>query len=126
MALSSAPSVTYNVEGNVIPTTTSVAGGGTSPTVVDFSVNCLGGWLQAYGKGGATVGATNGVQVLILPRGSTTGSDTIAMWMFNFGLVANTVARQSIFLPTGAYTVVLSNLDPTNAINVGLTANPMA
>ena len=126
MALPAAPSVTYNAEGNLLATTTSLAGGASTAAMADFSVNCLGGWLQVYGKGGTTVGATNGVQVQVFPRGSTTGNDTVAMWAYTFPLTANTVARESIFLPTGLYAVNLFNLDGTNAINVGLTANPVA
>jgi hypothetical protein len=127
MALPSAPSVTFNAEGNVLPITTSLAGGGSTTTGVDFSVNALGGWMQVYGKGGATVAATNGVQVAILPQGSAGGTfDSIPMWIFSFGTTANTAARESIFLPTGRYAVALLNLDATNAINVGLTTNPVS
>lgn len=127
MSLASDPSVTFNAEGNIQAITTTLAGGANVTTpFVDYSVNSLGGWVQVYGKGGATVGTTNGVQVAVYPQGSLTSVDSVPMWTFSFALTASTVTRASILLPTGRFAVLLVNLDPTNSINVGLTSNPIA
>ena len=126
MALSSDPSVTYNAAGNILATTTSIAGGGSNSTgVVDASANSLGAWVQVTATGGATVAATNGCQVSVFPAGdSTPHYDTIAMWSFVIPMTVSTAARASILLPTGKYSIALANLDGTNAITAGITSNP--
>ena len=128
MALSSDPSVTYNAAGNVLATSTSIAAiSSNSGNVVDFSSNALGGWVQVTNTGGGTVNSTNGCQVLVYAAGdSTPHYDTVALWTFVIATVVSTAARQSIFLPTGKYSITLSNLDPSNAITAGITANPIA
>ena len=128
MALSSAPSVTYNAAGNVLATTTSIAGGASNTAgVVDASSNSLGAWVQVTATGGGTVGATNGCQVSVFPAGSSTPNyDTIPMWVYQIPLTVSTAARASILLPTGKYAFTLTNLDGTNAITAGITSSPIA
>jgi hypothetical protein len=128
MPLSSDPSVTFNSEGNILATTTSLGSSASSTgNIVDVSANSLGGWVQVYSKGGASVSTTNGCQVSIYPAGSSTPTyDSVAMWTFTIPNTASTVARESILLPTGKYSITLANLDASNSINVGITSNPIA
>ena len=127
MALSSAPSVTYNAAGNVLPTTTAIAGGASTSGAVDVSANSLGAWVQVTATGGATVAATNGCQVNIYPAGdSTPHFDSIPTWIYVIPITASTAARLSILLPTGRFAFQLANLDGTNAITAGITSNPIA
>jgi hypothetical protein len=128
MALSSAPSVTYNAAGNILPTTTSIAGGASNTSgVVDVSSNSLGAWVQVTATGGATVGATSGCQVAVRPAGNSSPNyDTIALSSFTVPVAVSTAARASLLLPTGKYVIALTNLDPTNAITAGITSNPIA
>ena len=127
MPLSSDPSVTYNAEGNILATSTSLgASASNTGNIVDFSSSSLGGWVEIYSKGGSSVAATNGCQVSVYAAGSTTTYGTIAIYSPSIANTANTVALLSILLPTGKYSITLTNLDATNAITVGITSNPIA
>lgn len=128
MALAADPSVTYNSAGNILATSTSIAASGSnSAGVVDFSTNSLGGWVQFTDTGGGTVAATNGLQVQVFPAGDGTPNyDTVAMVTIAITTVVSTASRQSVLLPTGKYSIKLTNLDATNAITAGITSNPIA
>lgn len=127
MSLTADPSVTYGASGNVLATTTSIsAGASNTGNIVDFSTNTLGGWVQVTETGGGTVASTNGCQVSIYPAGdSTPHYDSSAMWTYIIPTLANSVSRQSILLPTGKYSITLTNLDATNAITAGITSSPL-
>lgn len=128
MSLSADPSVTYNSQGNILATSTSITGGSSNTgNIVDFSSNSLGGWVCVYATGGGSVSATNGCQLLVYPAGdSTPHYDTVAMAGFTLAMTASTVSQQTIFLPTGKYSLTLKNLDASNAITAGITSNPVA
>jgi hypothetical protein len=129
MALLYDPSITFNAQGNILATSTSIAALATnSAAVVDFSTNSLGGWVQIAPTGGGTVNATNGCLVSIYPAGdSAPHYDTVAIASFTIPITASTQTPQSILLPTGKYSITLKNLDAgSNAITCGVTSNPMA
>jgi len=128
MALQYDPSVTFNAAYNMYASNTLAAGANISNTV-DFSSSLLGGFVQIWNTGGGTVAATNGCQVQVFATADTTPSyDTVPFSGANFVIatVTSTAARQSIFLPTGKYSINLKNLDVTNAITVGITSAPVA
>ena len=122
------PTVTYNTAGNILATSTSISASGTSTgNIVDFSSACFGGWLEAVDTGGGTVAATNGLRVDVYALGNSASSySTTPMTTFTITTVTSTVKRQAILLPTGKYSVTLTNLDATNAITAGLTSNPIS
>jgi hypothetical protein len=128
MSLSSDPSVTYNAQGNVLATSTSIAASGShTGSIVDFSSNSLGGWVQVTPTGGGTVATTNGCQVSIFPAGdSTPHYDYYPVIQQVIAIVASTATPLSFLLPTGKYSITLANLDATNAITAGITSNPVA
>jgi hypothetical protein len=128
MSLTADPSVTFNAAGNILAVSTALAASGVnSGSVVDFSVNSLGGWIQITDIGGGSVSATSGLQVQVFPAGdSTPHYDSVAIYTFTITTVASTTSRQSILLPTGKYSITLTNLDATNGITVGITSNPVA
>ena len=126
MSLSSQPSITWNSQGNILAVSTSIGSSGSSTgNIVDFSQNSLGGWVQVTAAGLTNVSATNGCQVLIYPAGdSTPHYDYYPAWTYTIAIVASTSTPQSIFLPTGKYSITLKNLDGTYGITAGITANP--
>jgi hypothetical protein len=128
MPLSSDPSVTYNSQGNILATSTSVAASSSrSGSIVDFSSNSLGGWVQVTPTGGTAVAPTNGCQVSIYAAGdSTPHYDYYPIIQQTIAVVANTATPLSFLLPTAKYSVSIVNLDATNAITVGITSNPVA
>lgn len=126
MSLSSDPSVTYNSAGNAV-SSASLGAGASTTFVADFSSNMLGGWVQIWDTGGASVATTNGLQVQVFPAGDNTpGYDTVAIAQFTITTVASTVEKQSIPLPMGKYQFKLTNLDASNGITIEATTNPIA
>ena len=128
MALSSDPSVTFNARYNALGSV-SLASSGTTSFTADFSSSALGGFVQIWDTGGATVAATNGCQVQAFATADTSPNyDTIAFAGTNFTIttVQSTAAAQSFFLPSGKYQIKLTNLDATNAITVGATTASVA
>jgi hypothetical protein len=128
MSLSSDPSVTYNSQGNILATSTSIAASASHPgSIVDFSSSSLGGWVQVTPTGGSAVATTNGCVVSIYPAGdSTPHYDYYAIFQQTIGIVASTATPLSFLLPTGKYSISLTNVDATNAITAGITSNPIA
>lgn len=128
MSLSSDPSVTYNAQGNVLAVTTSItASGSNTGNIVDFSQNALGGWVQVTPKGGSAVSSTSGCQVSIYAAGdSTPHFDYYPIIQQTIAIVANASTPLSWLLPTGKFSITLANLDASNAITAGITANPVA
>jgi hypothetical protein len=129
MALQYDPSVTFNTAGNAIASGTTIAASGSTSFTADFSSNSLGGFIQIWDTGGATVAATNGLTVAAYTTADTTPNwDTVIFGGVNFTIatVASTAARQSFFMPTGKYKIVLTNLDASNAISVEATTAPVA
>jgi hypothetical protein len=128
MPLSSDPSVTYNSQGNILATSTSIAASAAhTGSIVDFSSSSLGGWVQVTPTGGSTVATTNGCQVSIYPAGdSAPHYDYYPLFQQTIAIVASTATPLSFLLQTGKYSITLTNVDATNAITAGITSNPVA
>lgn len=127
MALQYDPSCTLNTAGNIYASNSLGAGGSISNTV-DFSSSTLGGYVQIW-NGAGTVAATAGLQVQVFATADTTPNfDTIpfAGNYFVIPSVASFTNRQTVFLPTGKFSVKLTNLDATNAVTVEITSAPLA
>jgi hypothetical protein len=126
--LSSDPSVTYNSQGNILATSTSIAASGShTGSIVDFSSSSLGGWVQVTPTGGTSVSTTNGCQVLFFPAGDTTPHyDYYPMFQQTIAIVPSTATPLSFLLPTGKYSISLTNVDATYPITAGITSNPIA
>ena len=128
LVLYAGPSVTYNAAGNILATSTSIAASGSSSgNIVDFSTASFGGFIQIIPTGGGTVAATNGCKVEIYAAGdSTPNYDSEVLVTFTIVTVVSTTKRKSTLLPTGKYSVKLTNLDATNAITAGISSAPVS
>lgn len=111
------PSMTLtNAAGNLLASTSISASASTSFNV-DLSAK-FEGQIQ-IGVTFGTVAATAGLQVQAFRRiGSGPANDTNAVTTFFIPAVASTSSLQSFALPTGRYSIKLTNLDASN----GLTA----
>ena len=111
-----------NSAGNVLASATIAAGGNTSATQ-DYSAQFEG--IVQLSVNFATVAATAGVQVDVFARvGSGPAIDTIAVLTRIMPATASTTKLMSIRLPTGRYTIKLTNLDATNSVtSVSLTSD---
>lgn len=109
------PSMTPNTLGNALSATTIAPGAG--PTFnVDLSAKFEGQIQVAVTFG--TVAATSGLQIQVFRRiGSTPVTDTIGIGV-GFTIAGTTSSTQggSFALPTGRYTIKLTNLDATNSV----------
>ena len=88
----------------------------------------LSGRLQALNFGGATVNATNGMQVQLFSSsdGGTT-YDTIPFGISEIiGTVVNTTTAKSWEIPPGYFKCTMLNLDPANAIKAALSLGTSA
>lgn len=109
-----APTMTFNARGNLRSNQT-IATSGTLSTDVDASTK-FEVQLQVEVTFG-TVAATSGLQVDVFREfGAGPTLDTIAMATFVIPSTASTSKIQSIALPTGKYSVKLTNTDATNAV----------
>jgi hypothetical protein len=126
MSLLADPTITYNSAGNVLAGTTSIAASSSSTgNIVDFSTSLLGGDICVRATGGSTVASTNGCQIQIFKAGdSSPHYDTVATFTQTLAMTASTASQLTISVPTGKYSVSLTNLDSTNAITAGITSNP--
>jgi hypothetical protein len=122
MSLGSDPSLNPGTTGNA-KASASLAASGTVSFVVDFSTNVLGGFVQIWDTT-TTVAATNGLTVQAFSTPDGTNFDTIPFGGVNFTIApaASSTARQTFFLPTGKYTITLTNLDATNAVTIQATS----
>ena len=128
MALSADPSVTYNTRGNILNAATITNGTPNTGNIVDYS------WSASAGRAGlrSTVlrhglPATNGIQVQAFSAGdSTPHYDTVPVNNFIIAQTTSTVAQQSFFLPTGKYSLTITNLDASHTVAVSITSNPEA
>jgi hypothetical protein len=125
MSLNADPSVTLGSTGNA-KASSSLAASGTVSFVVDFSTSTLGGFVQIWDTT-TTVAATNGLAVQAFATADGTNFDTVPFGAVNFTMspAASSTARQSFFLPTGKYTITLTNLDATNAVTIEATSAPV-
>jgi hypothetical protein len=123
MSLPSDPSVNFGSTGNAIAANTNLALSASTSFTADFSTSTLGGFVQVFGKGGSSVSSTNGLQVQAFTTADGSTFDTIAFAGVNFTIpiTASTTSTQSFLLPTGKYSVKLTNLDATYPITVEAT-----
>jgi hypothetical protein len=116
------PAMTFNAQAGALASASLGAGANTS-----FSVDASAKFevqVQVKNTGGGTVAATNGLQVDVFRRfGAGPTDDTIAVTSFVIPTTVSTTKYQSIALPTGKYTIKLTNLDVTNAITTESTTS---
>lgn len=122
----SAPTVTYNSEGNILASTSISGGANSAGNIVDFSAAKYGGWLGIKNTGSGTVASTNGLQVQVFPATDSANYATIPMRTFVIPTIASTPARQGIPLGIGKYSVTVTNLDTTNSTTAAITGDPIA
>lgn len=109
-----APSTTFNAKGNIRNAAT-IAASGTTTDTLDFSTK-FEGQIQIEVVFG-TVAATSGVQVDAFRQfGAGPTVDTIATATVTIPSTASTTKDGSIALPTGKYTLKLTNLDAANSV----------
>ena len=142
MSLSAAPTITMGSAGNITPSQLA-SRAGTSTTQGPFYIgvsgqsgsqgsattgSALGGRVQVWNTGGATVAGTNGLQVTIYSTSDGTNYDTLPFGGTGFIIptTASTAVLQSFDLPPGQYKIVLKNLDTANAITVEATLATVA
>lgn len=122
------PSVTYSSTGDIRAAATLAANTTTSGYAVDFSSSKLGGWIGVAGTGGGTVAATNGCKITVYAAmDSTPNYEVSPSYAITLPIVVSTAFGRAILVPCGKYSVVLQNLDTTNALSsVSITSNPIA
>jgi hypothetical protein len=106
--------MTFNATGNLLGASSLAASANTTFTV-DYSAKFEGEIQIAVIFG--TVAATSGLQVDVFRRiGSSPVVDTEAVTSFVIPSTASTTKDKSVALPTGKYTIKLTNLDGTNGL----------
>lgn len=110
-----APAMTFNTAGNALASQ-SLAASATVTFNLDFSAK-FEGQLEVEANFG-TIAATAGLRVDVFPGiGSTpTYSATNPNFTYTLPAVAGLRRTPKIFLPTGKYQVLLTNLDATNGL----------
>jgi len=117
------PTITYGTAGN-LSASASLANASPVTVTADFSTTKFGGLITAKGTGGGTVAATNGLRVQIFELGDTVPTaDTIATTDYTIPMTTSTVAQRGFRVPTGKYSVKITNLDTSNTITAQLTSS---
>lgn len=116
-----APSMTFNAAGNV-RASSSLSAGANATYSLDYSTK-LEGQVTIKNTPGGTIAATRGCRVEMLPRyGSTPADVTLADLSYDLpSAVASTAESRTFRVPTGKWTVRITNLDASNAITVEIT-----
>jgi hypothetical protein len=140
MSLAAAPTFTPGSAGNLLPTTTATYG---TPVTVQFYIgvsgqsgaqgsittgSALGGRLQVWNTGPATITAGAGVTVNVYSTSDGTTFDTTPYGGSGFLLATVASASQyaSFDLPPGQYTLSLSNTDSAHTTTVKATLGTIA
>jgi hypothetical protein len=111
----SAPVMTFGAPGNRLVSGALAAGANVAFTL-DYSAR-IGGLVQVAATFGA-VAAVAGLQIDVFRRiGTGPAADTVAVATYTISATASTTQRKSLALPTGRYTVQLTNLDSTNSLS---------
>jgi hypothetical protein len=118
-----APTWTYNTQGNAF-TSATITNGTTQSFAIDFSGVMLG-QFQVGNTAGSSVSTTAGLQVAIYNQ-FTTNNDNVPIEQFVITSVASTTEYQSLTLPTGKYNVILSNLDASHTVTAIATTNTLS
>ena len=94
--------------------------------IVDVSNN-IGVFLQVWNIGGGSVNATNGLLIYGFSSPDKVWFDTSPYGIIlNLPTVASNIQRYSWELDTGYYQIQLTNMDPSNGINVMATTGLIA
>jgi len=109
--------MTKNALGNALASAT-VAAAGTTTFDLDFSAK-FEGQLVVQGNFG-TIAATAGLQVQIFARFDSTPTNATTNPNFTYTIPAVSGLQYSprIYLPTGVYHVIITNLDASNSVTV--------
>jgi hypothetical protein len=111
----SAPVMTFGAPGNRLASG-ALAAGANVAFALDYSAR-IGGLLQVAATFG-TVAAVAGLQIDVYRRiGTGPVADSIAVSTYTIPATAGTPQRKSLALPTGRYSVTLTNLDSANALS---------
>ncbi len=112
-----APVMTANALGNALASGTIVASG-TANFNLDFSAK-FEGQLVVQGNFG-TIAATAGLQIQIFARFDSTPTNATTNPNFTYTIPAVSGLQYSprIYLPTGVYHVIITNLDASNSVTV--------
>jgi hypothetical protein len=111
----SAPVMTFGAPGNRLASQALAAATPVSFTL-DYSARIVG-FIQVAATFG-TVAAVAGLQIDVYRRvGTGPAADSIAVATYTIPATASTTQRKSLALPTGRYTVQLTNLDSTNSLS---------
>lgn len=116
----------YNSRGNVLNASAINPSSSSSGNICDFS-DSSGGWISVYCSAGS-VSTTNGIQVQIFPLGDSGGDyDTVSLPAATIAQTASSVSQQSFPVPSGQYSVTLTNLDSTtgHSVTCSITTNPV-
>src|SRR5690349_6281329 len=119
----SAPSMTFNAEGNV-RASGSLAASANATYDLDFSA-LFEGQVTIENTPGGTVATTRGLKVEFLPGFGTTPSyATIPELPYTLpSATASTLESKTFYLPTGKYRLRITNLDASNAVTVRITSS---
>jgi len=121
------PSMTQNVAGNVVATGTSIAASGTSTAVTVDATSKFEVQLQfdVLTGGTAQAAGTYTVKVYrVFGAGPTIDNVPVTQMQISMGTAA-THYIASLALPTGKYSVTLSNGDSVNAVTFGITSSTL-
>ncbi len=112
-----APVMTANALGNALASGTIVASG-TANFNLDLSAK-FEGQLVVQGNFG-TIAATAGLQIQIFARFDSTPTNATTNPNFTYTIPAVSGLQYSprIYLPTGVYHVIITNLDASNSVTV--------
>ena len=114
--------MTFNAAGD-IRASASLAANTSASYSVDYSTK-LEGQITVKNTPGSSVAATRGLRCEFFPRYGTGPTDTtIAPMAIDLPSQTASVAEsRTFFLPTGKWTVKVTNLDVTNAITVEISS----
>ena len=118
-----APTMTFNAAGNILTSQTLALSGTVTSAVMDFSTK-FEGQLTIKNTPGAAIAATRGVKIECFAQyGTGPSTSTVAQLLYQLqSLTASTLESTILFLPSGKWTVKLTNLDTTNAVTIEVTS----
>ena len=118
-----APTMTFNAAGNILTSQALALSGTVTSAVMDFSTK-FEGQLTIKNTPGAAIAATRGLKIECFAQyGTVPSTSLIAQILYQLqSLTASTAESTILFLPSGKWTVKLTNLDATNAVTIEVTS----
>jgi len=118
-----APTMTFNAAGNILTSQALALSGTVTSAVMDFSTK-FEGQLTIKNTPGAAIAATRGLKIECFAQyGTGPSTSLIAQILYQLqSLTASTAESTILFLPSGKWTVKLTNLDATNAVTIEVTS----